>query len=164
MKRLRREYNSANLERARGLRREMTPAEKRLWFDGLRASKTGFAFRRQHPFGPYVLDFYCAAAQLCVELDGHSHVERKLEDRRRDEALANAGIRTMRFGNSRVFDDLISVLREIGAACGEPCAPQRSPESAPVSKQLEGTPSPIRMLPAPPRTPRLAAERGEAAG
>ena len=51
----------------------MTKPERLLWW-ALRRKQTGFHFRRQHPAGPYVLDFYCDTARLCVEADGVSHV------------------------------------------------------------------------------------------
>ena len=54
---------------AQRLRREMTPPEKLLW-QALRRDQLGHRFRRQHPVGPYVLDFFCARAGLCVEVDG----------------------------------------------------------------------------------------------
>src|SRR5690606_24230399 len=62
------------LRRARELRSEMTQPEWTLW-QMLRRSQTGLRFRREHPVGPYVLDFYCASARLCVEVDGPVHEE-----------------------------------------------------------------------------------------
>ena len=71
------------LTRARELRRKMTWAEIKFW-NRVKQQKFGFKFRRQHPFGPYVLDFYCAEARLAVELDGSSHNERGEADLLRD--------------------------------------------------------------------------------
>ena len=59
-------------QRARKLRRAMTKPERLLWW-ALKADQTGFHFRKQHAAGPYVLDFYCDRARLCVEVDGLSH-------------------------------------------------------------------------------------------
>ena len=58
----------------------------------------GFRFRRQHPIGPYILDFYCAEARLAVEIDGgsHDHPDQIGHDMRRDEWLAGKGVRTLR--------------------------------------------------------------------
>jgi very-short-patch-repair endonuclease len=84
--------------RARSFRRELTLPEVLLW-QLLRQHRThGLRFRRQHPVGPYVLDFFCAAASLAVEIDGegHQHPERAGHDRRRDVWLAQRGIRTLR--------------------------------------------------------------------
>lgn len=85
-------------ERARRFRSALTPPEARLWI-GLKAHRTdGFKFRRQHPIGPYILDFYCAAARLAVEVDGAIHdVEGQIRhDQRRTKWLAERGIRVIR--------------------------------------------------------------------
>ena len=62
----------------------------------LRHEKIGWKFRRQHPIGPYSLDFYCAELKLCVEVDGEQHGLRIEQDRKRDAYLADLGIRTIR--------------------------------------------------------------------
>ncbi len=99
---------------AQGLRREMTEAERLLW-NGLRGWKLGggVRFRRQHALGRFVLDFYCPAHRLCVEVDGEVHETQRERDAARDEALASVGIRTLRFPNEDVFADLPAVLRRI---------------------------------------------------
>jgi len=74
----------------------MTSAERTLWHL-LRRDQLNLHFRRQHPIGPFVLDFYCAKAKLCVEIDGPVHAERQDYDRRRSEWLAKEGIRVLRF-------------------------------------------------------------------
>lgn len=66
--------------------------------------------------GRFVLDFYCAAARLCVELDGGIHDEQLERDAARDAALLAHGVRTMRFSNERVTSDLQDVLAEIRSA------------------------------------------------
>src|SRR5690606_24383799 len=83
-------------KRARRLRRNLTQPEQALWAL-LRRNRQGLHFRRQHAFGPYILDFYCAAAKLCVEVDGPAHAERAVEDARRDGWLAGQGVQTLRF-------------------------------------------------------------------
>lgn len=91
-------------KRARSLRRTMTLPEVLLW-QRLRARKP--SFRRQHPEGPYILDFYCAAVRLCIEVDGQAHdVE---HDARRDAWLAAQGIDTLRV-------TAVDVLRDPDAA------------------------------------------------
>ena len=83
---------------ARKLRKEMSPPEVRLWVR-LRSRETdNLVFRRQHPIGPYVLDFYCAAALLAVEVDGFEHTleENIVRDVRRDAWVSAQGIETMR--------------------------------------------------------------------
>jgi very-short-patch-repair endonuclease len=77
-------------------------------------------FRRQHPIGPYVLDFYCAEAKLAVEVDGasHSHPDRILHDRRRTEWLARQGVTVFRVTAEAVRVDLDGVLLSVRAAAG----------------------------------------------
>jgi very-short-patch-repair endonuclease len=88
-------------EMARMLRRNQTKEEKQLW-KSLRAGRfAGFTFRRQHPVGDYYLDFYCAQARLCVELDGfqHGHPLKQAHDRVRQTYLDSQGIKVLRFWN-----------------------------------------------------------------
>lgn len=83
-------------QRAQELRRNMTALERLLWHM-LRRDQTGLHFRRQHPMGPYILDFYCAQAKLCIEVDGPVHEEKVQSDDRRTRWLAGEGIRVLRF-------------------------------------------------------------------
>jgi very-short-patch-repair endonuclease len=100
--------------RARTLRREMTLPEILLW-QQLRRRATGFKWRKQHPAGPYDLDFYCDAAKLCVEVDGEAHErgDRPAKDARRDSWLASQGILTLRIPAADVLADLECVLIHI---------------------------------------------------
>jgi len=94
-------------ERARRLRRTMSLPEVLLW-QGLRGHRcAGLRFRRQHPIGPYILDFYCADARLAVEVDGatHDYEERARLDARRDAWLAEQDIRVMRVAARDVLTD-----------------------------------------------------------
>ena len=101
--------------RAKDLRRGMTQPERMLW-TMLRRNQLGLHFRRQHPLGPYILDFYCAAAKLCVEVDGPVHEGRESRDAYRTRRLAEDGVRVIRF----TVDDLERrpawVIGEIKAA------------------------------------------------
>jgi very-short-patch-repair endonuclease len=97
---------------ARELRRQLTPAERRLWGE-LRGNRLGFHFRRQHAFGPFVLDFFCAERRLCIELDGGVHEDRHEADEARTEALATRGIRVIRFDNEEVLTRTAAVLTTI---------------------------------------------------
>ncbi len=96
---------------ARQLRRGMTEAEARLW-SGLRGWKIA-KFRRQHPLGRFILDFYCAEARLCVEVDGAVHDEQQERDAERTTHLQQLGIRVVRFRNGQVLADTPAVLRRI---------------------------------------------------
>jgi very-short-patch-repair endonuclease len=105
-------------ERARTLRRNMSPAERRLWAV-LRKRPRGFKFRSQHPCDPYTLDFYCYAAALAIEIDGSSHDmgDNPRRDERRDLLLASRGIKTLRFLATDVRDHLEAVLTQILEEC-----------------------------------------------
>lgn len=107
--------------RARKLRREATPAEQKLWFHLRGDQMAGFSFRRQHPAGAYVLDFYCPTAKLAVELDGEQHgmAQGLTRDRVRCEFLKNRGIRTLRFWNHELKDNLEGCVQSIYRALKE---------------------------------------------
>jgi very-short-patch-repair endonuclease len=108
---------SIELERrARELRQEATPAEQVLWYAVRAGRLDGLKFRRQHPVGRFVMDFYCAAHRLCIEVDGAVHEQQRDRDAARDEALLAHGIRTLRFTNDQVARDLPRVVDAILAA------------------------------------------------
>jgi very-short-patch-repair endonuclease len=110
-----------SLKRARILRRSLTLPEIILW-DQLRKKRQGEArFRRQHPLGPYVLDFYCDQARLAVEVDGQVHDmgDNPSRDARRDAWLARQGVTTLRILATDVLNNLEGVLYEINAAVRE---------------------------------------------
>jgi very-short-patch-repair endonuclease len=96
-------------QRARKLRREMTKPERLLWW-ALRGGKTGFHFRKQHAAGPYVLDFYCDWARLCVEVDGSSHELTTAHDEARDRYLSRWSILTLRVPAREVLTNLQGVV------------------------------------------------------
>jgi len=102
-------------KRAKVLRRNLTQPEQALWAL-LRRNQLGLHFRRQHALGPYILDFYCASAKLCVEVDGPVHAERADDDARRDNWLAGQGIRTVRFSTEEVERRPAVVLAAIAQA------------------------------------------------
>jgi very-short-patch-repair endonuclease len=93
--------------RARKLRSELSLPEKLLWVRLRGRNKEHPTFRRQHPAGPYVIDFYCATARLCIEVDGISHSmgDRPQRDERRDAYLRSQGIEVVRIPASDVLDD-----------------------------------------------------------
>jgi very-short-patch-repair endonuclease len=104
---------------ARRLRRDGTDVERRLW-QHLRNGQLGSAkFRRQSPAGRYVLDFYCPALALAVELDGGQHAEARIRDRERDKWLKQKGVTVLRFWNSDVVENLDGVLEVIAVKIGE---------------------------------------------
>ena len=102
-------------KRARHLRRAMTPPEVALWLR-LRARRPGLpAFRRQHPFGPYILDFYCARLNLAVEIDGliHGTGDARAHDARRDAWLRSQGVEILRYPAADVLADADEVASSI---------------------------------------------------
>ena len=100
------------IERARALRKAMTKSERLLWW-ALRRNSTGFRFRRQHPAGPYILDFYCDAVRLCVEIDGESHELQADHDRRRDAWMRKQGVQTLRSAASDVLSNLDGMVATV---------------------------------------------------
>lgn len=98
---------------SRDLRRNMTDAERKLW-QRLRSRQVeGQKFRRQHPIGPYVVDFVCLEARLIVEVDGGQHANRLPYDRCRTEWLEARGFRVLRFWNHEVLGELDAVAKVI---------------------------------------------------
>ena len=108
----------------------MSPSEIRLW-RVLRLRPEGLQFRRQHPFGPYVFDFYCKVAAVAVEVDGlaHDFESTALSDERRDEWARIQGIETVRVSAEDVRSNLEGVLTHIVQRCLERTPPPRSARS-----------------------------------
>ncbi len=97
--------------RARQLRSQLTIPERILW--GLLRDRRfgGVKFRRQHPIGPFVVDFYCPSHQLVVELDGKSHDDRAVQDHDRQKYLELvAGLQVFRLANDDVLHDRESII------------------------------------------------------
>lgn len=99
---------------AEELRANMTEAEKKVW-EFLRLKPKGFKFRRQHPFGRYILDFYCHRAKLAIEIDGKYHelTEQKKLDETRTNDIENTGIQELRFTNEEVINQFEKVKNVI---------------------------------------------------
>ena len=102
-------------DRAKTLRHQMSLPEVLLWKAIKNRQLQGLHFRKQHPIGPYVLDFYCDAEKLAVEVDGSSHSfgERPERDERRDAWLRSQGVVTLRISASLVLQDLDAAVRTI---------------------------------------------------
>ncbi len=96
---------TVTIERCRQLRLNATYAEKRLWFILRKQQLGGFKFRRQHPLGPYILDFFCPQKRLAIEVDGDSHflLDGPRKDALRTTYLRQAGIQVIRFTNADVL-------------------------------------------------------------
>jgi len=98
---------------AQSLRRDPTPAERKLWFEFLRDLPVRFT--RQKPLGHYIADFYCASRLLVIEVDGDSHFSERGEtyDATRTRLLEAQGIRVIRFTNLEVMDQFEAVCQRI---------------------------------------------------
>ena len=130
-----RSYRPSTIVNARTLRKGQTSVEVILW-EVLRGNQFhGLHFRRQHPVGKYVLDFFCDDASLGIELDGsiHNQEEQKKKDVDRTLYMKEAGIQIMRFKNSEVENDLTKVLSTI-----EKVALKSSPSPCPQPQRRAG--------------------------
>ncbi|HCC23456.1 TPA: hypothetical protein DF272_04775 [Candidatus Falkowbacteria bacterium] len=109
------EYNIELKYRARELRREMTGTERLLWSKIRRKQLNGFHFYRQKILGNYIVDFYCPAASLVIEVDGSQHFEpeNQFYDEERTAYLETLGLRVIRFTNRDVLTNIEGVVLEI---------------------------------------------------
>jgi very-short-patch-repair endonuclease len=153
---------SKTISNARRRRRALSPPEARLWIR-LRQRAPGLpVFRRQHPIGPYVLDFYCAKARLAVEIDGMSHdvgarPERDLE---RDAWLEARGVTVMRIAASEVrksADETVDAVVRRAASLIEGATPTTTLRVVPLPLSWGRTRAPL----APPQTKRAMRQASE---
>jgi len=111
----------SSIASAKEMRKNLTPPEARLWQALRRRGLEGLKFRRQHPIGPFILDFYCVSAKLGVEIDGAVHTlgDNPARDENRDLWLERHGVTVLRIEARYVRDQLDAVLTEIGRAAAE---------------------------------------------
>lgn len=103
------------IQRARELRKAMTPAEAALW-EHLRANRLdNFHFRNQQIFDGFIVDFYCHAAELVVEVDGPVHERQREYDEQRDAVIKRCGLTILRVTNEEIERDIEGVLSKIRA-------------------------------------------------
>jgi very-short-patch-repair endonuclease len=109
-----------SLRHRRQLRRASTDAELVLWYHLRDRRLAGIKFRRQHPFGRFILDFFCEERRLAVELDGGQHFDaaKQRYDERRSAFIREYGITVIRFSNDQVMRERWAVLEEIARALG----------------------------------------------
>ena len=113
--------------KAKGLRKNLTDAELKLWRHICLRRMGGFKFRRQHPVGPYILDFACVEKRWAIEVDGGQHSECADYDSRRSAYLETHGYKVLRFWNSDVLKNVEAVKEVIFAAlCGDGLPPPSS--------------------------------------
>jgi very-short-patch-repair endonuclease len=149
---------------ARSLRKNMTDAEKHLWYHLRDRRLAGYKFRRQVPIGPFIADFLCLTEKVIVEIDGGQHALNKDADRQRTSFLNRRGFRVVRFWNNEVFAEKEAVLSRILAALSS-SAPH--PDPLPGGEggsdlRLERAGGTFRLRGCSPLTPALSrGERGK---
>ena len=136
--------SSVSVKRARRFRRELTRPEFLLW-QLLRTSPSGQKFRQQHPAGPFVLDFFCARANLAIEVDGYAHGtgDRPERDAARDMWVAEHRIDTLRIPAAEVLKDATEVANSVIATVEDRLnrfgkAPPSSLRDATSPSQVDG--------------------------
>lgn len=108
--------NPKTMHKAGKLRRELTPAERKLW-SVLRGNKiNGVSFRRQHAIGNYIVDFVSIKEKLIIELDGSQHLEQSEYDEERTHYLESLGYKVIRFWNNQVEKEMNGVIQVIEMA------------------------------------------------
>jgi very-short-patch-repair endonuclease len=117
-------FSAVTVHQARQLRRRMSPSEVRLW-RVLRLQPDGLQFRRQHPLGPFVFDFFCRSASLAIEVDGIAHElgDNPGRDERRDGWARQQGVETLRIRAEEVRSNLEAVVIHIVQRCRERTPP-----------------------------------------
>ncbi|MDP2983192.1 MAG: endonuclease domain-containing protein [Candidatus Latescibacter sp.] len=116
-------YNPDLIQRAKELRKRMTSAERKLWLECLR--KYPHRVLSQHPIDNYIVDFYCPALKLVIEIDGEQHYseEGKVYDTERDGILSAYGLKVLRLKNEDVMEDFESVCKIIEKLAEEKIPP-----------------------------------------
>ena len=106
-------YNKSLVENAQRLRKEMTPEEKKLWYDLLK--RLPLTVRRQHNIENYIVDFYIASKNIVIEVDGLQHLSEdgKAYDEIRDKSLAEWGIKTLRYSNELINKNFTKIAEDI---------------------------------------------------
>ncbi|RJF85361.1 endonuclease domain-containing protein [Sphingomonas cavernae] len=127
----------ATIAKAREFRRALSLPEGLLWRE-LRQQPGGFKFRRQHPAGPFVLDFICLSAKVAIEIDGAAHDvgAKPASDEARDAWLDNQGFKTLRIPARDVLADLGAVVAFIIDRCAS-AQPLHRPADGPPPRTGE---------------------------
>ena len=120
-------YNPDLLQRAKTLRKNMTPAERKLWNECL--SLLGIRVYRQRPIGNFIVDFYCSSRKLVIEVDGDSHTPKpaKIYDQERTNVFNGYGLQVVRFTNREVLTELEGVCLKVAELLGKTFPAQTPP-------------------------------------
>jgi len=124
-----------SIQKAGALRKSLTNAERLLWRHLRNRQLEGFKIRRQHPIGPYIVDFICLDKKLIIELDGGQHADRIAYDEKRTQYFETMGYRVIRFWNNEILRQTDSVLTAILKEITLPLAPTLSPSGRGSIKQ-----------------------------
>jgi len=129
------------VKKARKLRSEMTLPEGVLWRE-LRKRPGGYKFRRQHPAGEYILDFYCSAVRLAIEVDGFAHATGTVakRDARRSEWLRSQHVATTRIPATAILEDLGAVVTRLVEICDERVRQRKENSPVPLHHPADGPP------------------------
>jgi len=108
-------YNKNIKQYSRQLRKDMTEAEKLVWAKIRGKQLKDVQFYRQKPLGNFIVDFYCAKANLVIELDGGQHFteEGEAKDIKRDDYLKQLGLKVLRFSDNEVFENIEGIIEKI---------------------------------------------------
>ncbi len=104
-------------QRSRELRQPLTPAEQKLWSVLRNRNLGGYKFRRQHPIGHFIVDFYCAEKHLVIEIDGDVHSQQLEYDLARTDWLQSLGYTVLRYQNQQILHQLDEVACDIIQNC-----------------------------------------------
>ena len=150
-------YNREREKMTRKRLREDSPRAERILWSKLRGKQLwDLKFRRQYSVGIYVIDFYCTAAKLAVEIDGETHFNERAEvrDAKRQEYIESLGIRVIRFTNLDVYNNLVNVLDEVARVSLERINVIRGADASPLlGKEGAGGGRPKNNEPLPPADP-----------
>jgi very-short-patch-repair endonuclease len=94
-------------------RHKMTKAESKIWYEFLKNRPMNYKFTRQKPLDRFILDFYCSELLLVIEIDGGYHLKKQEQDSKRDKFLNCLNIKTIRFKNKEILNELEKVKNEI---------------------------------------------------
>ena len=129
------EYNKSNIPLAKTLRKNMTPWERKLWYDFLR--NFPIRFQRQKSIGNYIVDFYCAKAKLVIELDGGGHytAEQHQKDKIRTKELENMNLKIIRICNLDIDRNFYGVCQHIDLEVKKSLPPSFASQNPPPSDE-----------------------------
>jgi very-short-patch-repair endonuclease len=112
-------YNPALKEKARSLRNNATYSERLLWSKIKSRQLSGYQFARQKPIGNYIVDFYCSKLGLVIEIDGITHSNKQIYDKKRDDVLRGLGLTVLHFDGYTVINNTSGVLEVINGKIRE---------------------------------------------